>query len=113
MTASKRWQDYATIVFGVLLFISPFVFGETSHHLSSYGAYVLGALLVVGGVVAAATKEARRSLVVNAPGIAAVITFIAGIVLLFGGAPGIAWTAAVLAVLTVAVGATLRMGRST
>jgi uncharacterized membrane protein HdeD (DUF308 family) len=113
MTASKRWQDYATIVFGVLLFISPFVFGETSHHLSTYGAYVLGALLVVGGVVAAATKEARRSLVVNAPGIAAVITFIAGIVLLFGGAPGIAWTAAALAVLTVAVGATLRMSRST
>ncbi len=113
MTASKRWQDYATIVFGVLLFISPFVFGETSHHLSTYGAYVLGALLVVGGVVAAATKEPRRSLVVNAPGIAAVITFIAGIVLLFGGAPGIAWTAAALAVLTVAVGATLRMARST
>ena len=113
MTAWKRWQDYATIVFGALLFISPFVFGETSHHLSTYGAYVLGALLIVGGVVAAATKEARRSLVANAPGIAAVITFIAGIVLLFGGAPGIAWTAAALAVLTVAVGATLRMGRST
>jgi uncharacterized membrane protein HdeD (DUF308 family) len=113
MTAWKRWQDYATMVFGVLLFISPFVFGETSHHLSTYGAYVLGALLVVGGVVAAATKEPRRSLVVNAPGIAAVITFIAGIVLLFGGAPGIAWTAAALAVLTVAVGATLRMARST
>jgi hypothetical protein len=34
MTASRRWQDYATMVFGVLLFISPFVFGETSHHLS-------------------------------------------------------------------------------
>ncbi len=113
MTAWKRWQDYATIVFGVLLFISPLVFGETSHHLSTYGAYVLGALLVVGGVVAAATKEPRRSLVVNAPGIAAVITFIAGIVLLFGGAPGIAWTAAALAVLSVLVGATLRMGRST
>ena len=29
MTTWKRWQDYATMVFGVLLFISPFVFGET------------------------------------------------------------------------------------
>ena len=113
MTAWKRWQDYATMVFGVLLIISPFVFGETSHHLSSYGAYVAGALLVVSGIVAAATREARRSLIVNAPGIAAVITFIAAIVLLFGGAPGIAWTAGVLAVLTVVVGATLRMGRPT
>ena len=110
MTAWKRWQDYVTMVFGVLLIISPFVFGETSHHLSTYGAYVLGVLLVLGGIVAAATKEPRRSLVVNAPGIAAVITFVAGIVLLFGGAPGIAISAILLAILTVGVGYTLRMG---
>ena len=111
MTAWKRWQDYATVLFGILLIISPFVFGETSHHLSSYGAYGLGALLVLGGIVAAATREARRSLIVNAPGIAAVITFIAAIVLLFGGAPAIALTAGAMAILTVLVGATLRMGR--
>jgi uncharacterized membrane protein HdeD (DUF308 family) len=111
MTAWKRWQDYATMVFGVLLIISPFAFGETSHHLSTYAAYVLGALLIASGIVAAATREPRRSLIVNAPGIAAVITFVAAIVLLFGGAPGIAWTAGVLAILTVAVGATLRMAR--
>jgi hypothetical protein len=108
MTAWKRWQDYATMVFGVLLIISPFVFGETSHHLSSYAGYGLGALLVLSGIVAAATREARRSLLVNAPGIAAAITFIAAIVLLFGGAPGIAWTAGVLAILTVLVAVTLR-----
>ena len=72
-----------------------------------------GALLVLSGIVAAATREARRSLIVNAPGIAAVITFVAAIVLLFGGAPGIAWSAGVLAILTVLVGATLRMGRPT
>jgi len=39
-----------------------------------------------------------------------VITFIAAIVLAFGGAPGIAWSAGVMAILTVLVGATLRMG---
>lgn len=110
MTAWKRWQDYATMVFGVLLIISPFVFGETSHHLSSIGAYVLGALLLLSGVVAAATRETRRSLIVNAPGIAAVVTFIAAIVLLFAGVPGIAWTAGAMAVLTVLVGVTFRMG---
>ena len=109
MTASKRWQDYATMVFGVLLIISPFVFGETSHHISSIGAYVLGALLILSGIVAAVTREPRRSLIVNAPGIAAVITFIAAIVLIFGGAPGIAWTAAAMAILTVVAGATLRL----
>jgi drug/metabolite transporter (DMT)-like permease len=121
MTAWKRWQDYATMVCGVLLFISPFVFGETSHHLSTIAAYVLGVLLFVGGIVAAATREARQSLFVNAPGIAAVITFSAAVVMAFGGlleepgwpqpAPGIIWSAGVLAILTVVVGATLRMGR--
>jgi uncharacterized membrane protein HdeD (DUF308 family) len=112
MTTWKRWQDYVTMVFGVLLSISPLVFGETSHHISTYGAYVLGVLLFASGIVAAATKEARRSLIVNAPGIAAVITFVAAVVLAFGGAPGIALSAGVLAILTVAVGATLRMGRA-
>ena len=111
MTAWKRWQDYATMVFGVLLIISPFVFGETSHHTSSYGAYVLGALLGLSGIVAAANREPRRSLVVNAPGIAALITFIAAVVLGFVGVPGIAVAAGVLAILTVLVGATLRMGK--
>jgi len=113
MTQWKRWQDYVTMVFGVLLFISPLVFGETSHHTSTDGAYVLGVLLLASGIVASATKEPRRSLIVNAPGIAAVITFIAAIVLAFGGAPGVALSAGVLAILTVAVGATLRMGGAT
>lgn len=71
MTASKRWQDYATIVLGALLLISPFVFGATAHARSSIGAWVLGVLLMVGGIVAAMTREPRRSPVVNAPGIAA------------------------------------------
>ena len=63
MTQWKRWQDYVTMVFGVLLFISPLVFGETSHHTSTYGAYVLGVLLLASGIVASATKEPRRSLI--------------------------------------------------
>ncbi len=64
-TASKRWQDYDTMVFGVLLNISPFVFGETSHHISSVGAYVLGALLVLSGIVA--TADGRQPKVKTMP----------------------------------------------
>jgi uncharacterized membrane protein HdeD (DUF308 family) len=109
MSAWKRWQDYATMVFGVLVFISPLVFGETSHHTATLGAYVLGALLVVVGIVAAVNREPRRSLFVNAPGAAAVITFVAAIVLLFSGATGIALTAGLMAILTVLAGASLRM----
>jgi uncharacterized membrane protein HdeD (DUF308 family) len=110
MTSWKRWQDYATMFCGVLIGISPFVFGETNHNISSIGAYVLGILLIAGGVVAAMTKEPRRSLVVNAPGIAAILTFVGGVVLLFRSAPGIAWTMIVLSVVSVLIGATLRLG---
>ncbi len=113
MNAWKRWQDYATMVFGVVVFISPLVFGETSHHTATLGAYVLGALLVVAGIVAAYTRQARGSLFVNAPGIVSVITFVAGIVLLFSGATAIALTAGLMAILTVVVGATFRMGART
>ena len=113
MSAWKRWQDYATMLFGLVVVISPLLFSETSHHTATLGAYLLGALLVVGGVVAALNREPRRSLFVNAPGIAAVLTFIAAIVLLFSGAIGIAVTAGLMAILTVAAGATLRMGGRT
>jgi hypothetical protein len=57
MSAWKRWQDYATMVFGVVVFISPLVFRETSHHTATLGAYVLGALLVVAGIVAALNRD--------------------------------------------------------
>jgi uncharacterized membrane protein HdeD (DUF308 family) len=113
MSAWKRWQDYATMVFGVVVFISPLVFSETSHHTATLGAYVLGALLVLGGIGAALNREPRRSLFVNAPGIAAVITVVAAIVLLFSGAKGIALTAGLMAILTVVAAATLRMGGRT
>ena len=113
MTAWRRWQDYATIAFGVLLFVSPFVFGETSHGVATVSAYVLGVLLFLGGILAAVNRERRRSLFVNAPGIAAVVTFVAAVVIGFTGVSGIAWTAGVMAILTVGVAATPRFGHQT
>ena len=113
MTMWKRWQDYATMAFGVLLFISPFVFGETSQRTAAVAAYVLGVLLFLSGIAAAANRQDRRSLILNAPGVAAVITFVAPFVLGFTGVTGIAWTAWVLSVATVVVGASLRYGRRT
>ena len=113
MSAWKRWQDYATMAFGVLLFISPFVFGETSHQVATVSTYVLGVLLFLSGIVAAATREPRRSLILNAPGLIAVIAFVAAVILGFSGVTKIAWVAGVLAVATVIVGATLRLGSRT
>ena len=109
----KRWQDYATMAFGVLLFISPFVFAETSQRVATLSAYVLGVLLFLSGIAAASNREDRQSPILNPPGIVAVITFIAPFVLGFTGVTGIAWSAWVLAVATVVVGASLRLGHRT
>jgi VIT1/CCC1 family predicted Fe2+/Mn2+ transporter len=113
MTAWKRWQDYATMAFGVLLFISPLVFAETTHQVATVSAYVLGVLLFLSGILAASNREGRSSPILNAPGIVAVVTFVAPFVLGFAGITGIAWTAWVLAIATVLVGATVRFGRRT
>jgi len=112
MTASRRWQDYATMVFGVLLVISPVVFGETTQQTAAVAAYVLGALLILSGIVAARTREPRRSLILNAPGLVSVLTVVAPFALGFTAVSGIAWSAWVLGIATVLVGATLRRGRS-
>jgi uncharacterized membrane protein HdeD (DUF308 family) len=115
MRAWRRWQDYATIVFGVLLFASPFVLAPS--RTTTVTAFVLGGLLVVAGVVAASTSAPRRSLIVNAPGLVAVITLIAALVLGFwnldhevpSARTEVAWTAGVMAVATLVAGATLRL----
>jgi uncharacterized membrane protein HdeD (DUF308 family) len=113
MTAWKRWQDYATMAYGVLLFISPFVLGETSQRVAAVSAYVLGVLLFVSAILVAANREGRRSLILNAPGIVAVLTFVSPWVLGFTRVTGIAWTAWVMAILTVVVAGSLVYGRRT
>src|SRR2546425_10376097 len=111
MTMWKRWQDYATMAFGVLLFISPFVFGETSHQTAAVSAYVLGVLLVLSGIAAAANRQDRRSLILHAPGIAAIVTLLAPFLLGVAGGTGVARSAWGLAVAPAVGGATPRLGR--
>ena len=101
------------MAFGVLLFISPFVFAETSQRVATLSACVLGVLLFLSGIAAGANREDRRSSILNPPGIVAVVTFIAPFVLGLTGVTGIAWSAWVLAVATVVVGASLRLGHRT
>jgi type IV secretory pathway TrbD component len=98
------------MVFGVLLFISLFVFGQTSHQVASVSAYVLGALLFRSGIVAAATRGPRNSVLLNAPGAVALITFVAAVVLGITGATWIALASGVLAIATLLVAATFRLG---
>ena len=98
-TAWKRWQDYATMVFGVALFVTPLVFGDTSQATATTTAYILGVLLVLAGLLAAAMREANQ--VEWIPVILGVITFISPFVLGFTGVTAIAWAAYIIGVLAV------------
>ncbi len=99
MTAWKRWQDYATIIFGVALFVTPFVFGDTSRGTAATTAYILGVLLVLGGLLAAAMREANTAEWI--PVILGVIAFISPFVFGFTAVTAIAWAAWIVGVLTV------------
>jgi len=98
-TAWKRWQDYATIILSVALFVSPFVFGDTSQATVSTTAYILGALLVLSGLLAAAMREANT--VEWIPVILGVVTFISPFVLGFTAVTAVAWAAYIVGVLAV------------
>jgi len=52
-TAFKRWQDWAIVAVGVVVFATPFVFGETSNSNAAYSAYLLGALVAFAGLASA------------------------------------------------------------
>jgi uncharacterized membrane protein HdeD (DUF308 family) len=111
MTAWKRWQDYATMATGVLLFISPFVFGETSQRTAALSAYVLGVLLFLSGILAAAIREGRGVELV--PAVLGVVTFVSPWILGFTGVAAIAWAAWILGIVAVLAAGSLLFGRRT
>jgi uncharacterized membrane protein HdeD (DUF308 family) len=113
MTGWKRWQDYATMLFGVLLFVTPFVFQDTGQTVAATSAYVLGALLFVAGLLAAVLRDTRSVEIV--PIVLGVVTFVAPWVLGFTAVTAVAWAAWILGVLAVvsAGGTFLAAGRRT
>ena len=108
MTAWRRWQDYATIILGVLLFLTPFVFGDTSRGTATTTAYILGVLLVLGGVLAAALREPNQ--VEWIPVVLGVVTFVSPFVFGFTAVTAIAWAAWIVGVLTVVSAGSLLLG---
>lgn len=111
MTESTRWQDYTTMATGVLLFISPFVFGETSSGVAAGTAYVLGVLLLLSGILMAAMREAGRIGLV--PVVLGVVAFLSPWVLGFTGVTGVAWAAWALGIVAaLAAGSLLFAGGS-
>src|SRR5258706_12345821 len=60
MTTWRRWQDWVVVALGVITFLTPFVFGDTSQTVAASTAYVLGVLIALGGVLNAAMSKAAR-----------------------------------------------------
>ena len=109
MTAWRRWQDYVTMATGVLLFVSPIVFGQTSNTVATGSAYLLGILLFFAGIIAAALREARGFEVV--PAVLGVVTFASPWVFGFAGVTGVAWAAWLLGIVAFLASGSLLFAR--
>jgi len=106
-TAWRRWQDWVVVGLGVVLFLTPFVFGETAQTAAASTAYALGALIALGGVLNAAMREAGGLELI--PAVLAVILFVSPLAFGFMGVTALAWSAWIVAVLVVLVVGSLRL----
>src|SRR6202163_967632 len=99
MTAWRRWQDWSVVVLGAIMFVTPFVFGETSQTVAAGAAYTLGVLLGLAGLGNAATAKAGGFEIV--PGLLAVLLFVRPLIFGFTAVTALAWSAWIVAILIV------------
>ena len=99
MTTWRRWQDWVVVGLGVVLFVTPFLFGETANSVAASTAYVLGALIALAGVLNAAMKDAGGLELI--PAVLAVILFVSPWAFGFTALTGLAWAAWIIAILVV------------
>ena len=104
----KRWQDWATVVVGVLLFITPFVFAANGTPVAAWTAYVGGVLLVIAGLWTLSTPSVQFT--EWAQIVIGVLVFLAPFALGFTGLSGIAWSAWIAGVLAVVLGGSVVLG---
>ena len=98
----KRWQDWATVIIGIALFITPFAFGATTNAPAAWTAYAGGLLLVIAGLWILSTPSLQSTewsvMVIG------VLLFIGPFVLGFSGMTSMAWSAWICGVLAVVLG---------
>ena len=99
MTTWRRWQDWVVVGLGVVLFLTPFAFGAAATSTAAYTAYVLGVLIALAGVLNAAMKDAGGLELI--PAVLAVILFVSPFVFGFTAVTALAWSAWIVAILTV------------
>lgn len=101
MTTWRRWQDWVVVGLGVVLFLTPFVFGVTTTTVAAYTAFALGVLVALAGLLNAAMKEAGGLELI--PAVLAVILFVSPWLFTFTAVIALAWSAWIIAVLVVLV----------
>ena len=99
MTTWRRWQDWVVVGLGVVLFVTPFLFGETANSVAASTAYMLGALIALSGVLNAAMKDAGGIELI--PAVLAVILFVSPWAFGFSALTGLAWAAWIISILVV------------
>ncbi len=99
MTSWKRWQDWSVVVLGAIMFVTPFVFGQTAQTVATSAAYVLGVLLVLAGLGNAAMAKAGGLEII--PAILAVVLFVSPWIFGFTAVTALAWSAWIVAILVV------------
>ena len=98
MRASSRWQDVATIVLGIVIFASPFIFEATAVTAAAWAAYILGGLLVGAGVWSVTLEEPIAEVEVAPLAIAAAL-FLAPWLLSYTGTIAMSWMSWIVGVL--------------
>jgi polyferredoxin len=87
------------------MFVTPFVFAETSQTVAASSAYVLGILIVLAGVLNGAMKQAGGLEVI--PAALGVILFVSPWLFGFTAATALAWAAWIIGILIVVVAGSL------
>jgi SPW repeat len=97
--AWRRWQDWAIVIIGILLFIAPFVFGATVGSTVAWTAYVGGVLLFIGGLWSLSSPPTRFTHWAEV--VIGILLFIAPWVLAFTAFMAMAWSAWIAGILAV------------
>lgn len=100
MTAWKRWQDWATILLGVIVIATPFIFGIALDSVAAYCAYAAGGLIALSGIWTASTGEPRAS-IEWIPAILGAALFVSPWVMSYTHMPEMSWMSWILGALVV------------
>lgn len=101
-TAFKRVQDWIVVAIGIIVIATPFVFSETSNSSAAYSAYIMGALVVLAGLLAA-FMAAPSKLVEWIVAVLGVILFFSPWLFAFTAVTATAWVSWIAGVAVVAM----------